>query len=358
VGYTAESVNRYRRLLLESAPGGNGISFLRNQYDAALWLLLGITGLVLLIACSNLSNLMLARATARQREFAVRAAMGAPRLRLLRQALCESLLFAISGAALGLALSRVLSGAVARFLSTEDNPLQLDLSMDARVLSFTAVAGIAACALFGLMPALRASRAEPMAAMKSTARGLTADREGFSFQRALVVFQVAVSLVLVVGAMLFVRSFRNLMTLDPGFRERGILLATFDITKLGLSPRASHRFEHDLLAEIRSLPQVEAAATTSTFLIGGGMWSLGVHAGSTDWWARFTWVSPGHFALMEIAVLAGRDFNETDTEDSPKVAIVNQTFVRRFFGSANPIGRTFRSVTEPNYPEANIRLLA
>jgi putative ABC transport system permease protein len=357
VGYTADSVNRYRQLRLEAVPAGNGISFLRTDYNTALWLLLGITGLVLLIACSNLANLTLARATARQREFAVRVALGAPRIRLVRQALSESLLLATAGAAFGLVVARLLSSAVARFLGTEDDPLHLDLSMDTRVLAFTATATIAACVLFGLLPALRASRAEPMAAMKTGGRGLTADRERFSLERALVVFQVAISLVLVVGALLFVRSFRNLMTLNPGFRERGILLASFDLSKLGLAPRASKRLENDLLGEIRSLPQVEAAATTTTVLIGGGMWSLGVHAGNINEFARFTWVSPGHFALLEIPVLAGRDFNRNDTEDSPKVAIVNQTFVRHYFANANPIGRTFHSVTEPNYPETEYQIV-
>jgi putative ABC transport system permease protein len=357
VGYAAESVERYRRLSLEALPAGNGISMLRSQYDTALWLLLGITGLVLLIACSNLANLMLARAAARQREFAVRVALGAPRMRLVRQALCESLLLATAGATLGLALSRLLSGAVARFLSREDNPLHLDLSMDARVLWFTATVTITACLLFGLLPALRASRAEPMAAMKGGGRGLTGDRERFSFQRALVVSQIAVSLVLLVGALLFVGSFRNLVMLDPGFRERGILLASFDMSHLGLSPGAGKRLEREVLGEIRSLPQVEAAATTTTVLIGGGMWSLGLDVGGTGGWARFTWVSPGHFALLETPVLAGHDFQAGDTEASPKVAIVNQTFVRRYFGKANPIGRTFRSRSEPNYPETEYQIV-
>ena len=357
VGYSAQSVVQYRQLSLEAVPGANGISFLRTQYETSLWLLLGITGLVLLIACSNLANLMLARATARQREFAVRVALGAPRMRLLRQALCESFLLAVTGSVLGLALSRALSATVTHFLSTEANPLHLDLSADARVLAFTAVVMMAACLLFGIVPAVRASRAEPLAAMKGGGRGLTADRERFSLQRILVVFQVTVSLVLLVGALLFVRSFHNLMTLDPGFRERGILLAYFDVTKLGLSPRASKQFERDLLNEIRRLPQVEAAATTSTVVIGGGMWSLGVRAGNTNWWARFTWVSPGHFALLETPILVGRDFNASDTEDSPKVAIVNQAFARQVFGTASPIGQTFRSITEPNYPETRYEIV-
>lgn len=357
VGYTSASVERYRHLSLEALPAGNGISFLRTQYDTALWLLLGITGLVLLIACSNLANLMLARTTARQKEFAVRTALGAPRYRLLRQSLSESLLIAAVGTALGLALSRLLSEVVAGFLGTEENPLHLDMSLDIRVLAFTVAVAIAACILFGLVPALRASRAEPIEAMNAAGRGLTADRERFSFQRLLVVLQIAVSLALVMGALLFVRSFRNLITLDPGFRQNGIVLAGFDLSHLGLSAPASRRLERDLLSEIRSVPRVEAAATTTTVLIGGGMWSLGVQVGSTDGWARFTWVSPGHFQLLETPVLAGRGFNANDTESAPKVAIVNQTFVRQYFGNANPIGTIFRSRREPNYPETAYRIV-
>jgi predicted permease len=360
VGYSAESVANYRKVRLEAVPAANGISFLRGEYDTSLWLLLGITGLVLLIACSNLANLMMARSTARQREFAVRVALGAPRRRLVRQALSESVLVAFAGAVLGLALSQFLSSAVTRFLSTENNPLQLDVGTDARVLAFTVALAIAVCILFGLGPALRASRAEPLAAMKGGGR-VTAGRERFSFQRLLVTLQIAVSLVLLVGAVLFVRSFRNLMTLDPGFRERGILLADFDLSKLRLPARASKPFERDLLTGVRSLPQVEAAATTTTVVIGGGMWSLGVRIGRTAGWGRFTWVSPGHFALLETPVLAGRDFNQSDSEGSPRVAIVNQTFVRRYLGNANrnanPIGRTFRSMAEPNYPEVEYQIV-
>jgi len=358
VGYSAKSVVGYRKLRLEAVPAANGISSLRGQYDTSLWLLLGITGLVLLIACSNLANLMVARSSARGREFAVRLALGASRIRLVRQALCESLVLAAAGGALGLAIARSLSAGITRFLGTEAAPLPLDLGFDWRVLAFSAGAAIGACVLFGLLPALRASRIDPGAAIKGGGRGLTADRERFSFQRFMVAAQVAFSLVLLVGALLFVRSFRNLVTLDPGFRERGILQANFDMSHAGLSPAAIKPFQRDFLEEIRSMPQVEAAATTTTFLIRNGMWSLGVRVGTTDGDSRFTWVSPGYFQLLETPLLAGRDFNAGDTETSPKVAIVNQTFARRYFGSVNPVGKVFRSRAEPNYPEAQYEIVA
>jgi predicted permease len=356
-GYSAESLQDHKKLRLEALPAGTGISWLRTQYDRPLWLLLGITGLVLLIACANLANLTLARTSARDREFALRAALGASRGRLIRQLLCESLLLAMSGAALGLGLARVLSGAIVRFLTTEGDPLYLEFRIDWRMLAFTAGVAIAACVIFGLAPALRSSQAQLGEAIKTGGRGMTADRGRFSFQRLLVIVQISVSLVLVVGALLFVRSFRNLTALDPGFREKGILLAFFDMTGLHVPAGAVKPLDRELLDEVHSIPQVEAAATTTNILIGGGMWSLGVRLGSVEDESRFTWVSPGYFETLQIPLLAGRGFNRSDTESSPKVAIVNQTFVRHFLGGADPIGKTFRSSAEPNYPEAEYQIV-
>ena len=356
-GYSARALETYRKFRLEAAPAGNGVSSLRDQYDTSLWLLLGITGLVLLIACANLGNLMLARAGARQREFAVRLALGASRGRLIRQSLAESLLVAATGAALGLGLARVLSQSIIWFLTTENDVPQLDLSTDWRMLAFTAAVATLACLAFGLAPALRSSQTEPGAVIKSGGRSVTQGRERFSVQRLLVVVQISVSLVLVVGALLFVGSFRNLMTLDPGFREKGILLAFFDMSHLRLPDAQAKPFERQLLEEVRSIPQVEAAATTTEVLLGGGSWTLGIHAGGVEDGSKFTWVSPGHFKTLETPILAGHDFSENDTATSPKVAIVNQTFVHRFFGDASPIGKTFRTSPEPNFPATEYQII-
>ncbi len=356
-GYSAKSLETYKKFRLEAVSGKNGTSGLRRQYDTSLWLLLGITGLVLLIACTNLANLVLARASARQREFAVRLALGASRGRLIRQSLCESLLLAFLGAALGLALARMLSTVILSFLTVEGDPVHLDLSLDWSMLAFTASVALAACVVFGLAPAFRSSQTEPGVAIKSGGRSLTADRERFSLQRFLVVVQISVSLVLLVGALLFVRSFRNLMTLDPGFRSQGILIAFFDMTHMRLPAAQISLFERSLLDEIRSIPQVEAAATTTNILVGGGSWTLGIRLGSVEGASKFTWVSPGHFQTLRTAILAGRDFNTNDTETSPKVAIVNQTFVRRYLGGTDPIGKTFRTAAEPNYPEAQYQIV-
>src|SRR5258708_25118892 len=223
-GYGTESLNSYRKYRLAAYPAGNGVSELRKIYDTSLWLLLGITGLVLLIACANLANLMLARASTREREMAVRLALGASRWRLIRQLLSEGLVLAAAGATLGVALAAAFSRSLVRLISTEDNQLQLNLSMDWRVLAFVAPLAILPCAIFVLAPAFRSSRAEPGAALKAGSRGMTAGAERLSFQRMLVGSQIAVSLVLLVGALLFVRSFRHLMTLAPRFRQKGILI--------------------------------------------------------------------------------------------------------------------------------------
>jgi predicted permease len=356
-GYSAASLATYKRFRLQAVPAGNGVSELRDQYDTSLWLLLGTTGLVLLIACANLGNLMLARASARQREFAVRLALGASRGRLIRQSLSESLLLAAAGAALGLTLAGMLSKIIVSFLTVEGESLHLDLSMDWRMLAFTITVAVFACLLFGLAPALRSSQTEPGAAIKSGGRGLTADRERFSLQRLLVVIQIAVSLTLVVGALLFVRSFRYLMTLDPGFRPQGVLLAFLDLTNLRLPPPEIKPFERQMLEEVRSIPQVEGAATTTNVLIGAGSWRLGVRIGRMEDQSKFTWVSPGSFQTLGTPILAGRDFNRNDAETAPRVAIVNQRFVRRFLGGADPIGKTFRTLPEPNYPETEYQIV-
>jgi predicted permease len=329
------------------------VSRLREAYDRSLWMLLGLTGLVLLIACANLSNLMSARAGAREREFTVRLALGAGSGRLIRQALAEGLLLATAGAVVGLAFAAAFSRSILRFLETKGNRLDLNLALDWRMLAFTAALTSLTCVLLSVAPALRAGRAQPAAAIKAGARGLTTDRRRFGFQRLLVVVQVSVSLVLVAGAFLFVGSFRRLVTMDTGFRAQGVLQATFELGKQNLEETV----QRQLLAEVRATPQVESAATTSNFLIGGGVWSLIVQSEAANQDARFTWVSPGFFETLQTPILAGRDFTTNDSRTSPKVAIVNEIFAHTFFPRANPIGRTFRTIAEPNFPEAEYEVV-
>jgi len=353
-GYSSSNTEMYRNFRLTALPAGQGVSRLRTSYGTSLWLLLGITGLVLLIACANLANLMLARANVREREIAVRVALGASRGRLIRQTLSESLLLAGSGAMLGAGMARLMSRSLLSFLNTEGNILRLDLSSDWRVLTFTASVAVLTCIVFGIAPALRASQIEPVAAMRSGGRGLT-NRERYSFQRFFVIGQIAISLALLAGALLFVRSFRNLITLDAGFRQNGILFVDTEFEGLRLPRERRVSFQTNLLEQIRSLPQVESAAISTYKPLTGPGWSQGVRVpgaqGEQEGGSRFTYVSPGYFKTMEIPVIAGRDFNDFDTATSRQVVLVNETFARRFFANRNPVGALMRSVAEPDYPE-------
>jgi predicted permease len=353
-GRDPRTIETYKHFRLAAYPAAQGVSWLRESYDRSLWLLLGITGLVLLIACANLANLMLARASTRERELAVRLALGASRARLVRQLLAESALLAAAGTALGIALAQSISGVLVWSISTESSSVNLNTAMDWRVLLFAAGVAILTCAVFGVLPALRAAQAQPSAAMKAGGRGMTAGpAQGaprFSLQRLMVVTQISVSLVLLVAALLFVRSFRNLMTFDPGMREGGITVAFLGFWQSNLPPQRWAEFSRELLDEVHATPGVLDAATTTNTPLMGSSWAHGVHIGPVEGNSMFTWVSPGYFNTMGIPVVRGRGFNQNDTGASTRVAVVNQTFARKFLGGADPIGRTLRAMTEPDYP--------
>lgn len=349
-GYDVSTSAQYRKFRLGAYPASAGVSYLRKTYDSSLSLLLGITGLVLLIACANLGNLMLARASTREREIAVRLALGAGRTRLLRQLLIESSLLAAIGASLGVGLAQLLSRILVKSLSTEDNAVTLATGMDWRVLLFAASAAVLTCLVFGTVPAFRASGADPVTAMKTGGRGMTTNRERFSMQRMMVVLQISVSLVLLFAALLFVRSFDNLMTFNPGLREQGITLAFIGFQKSHVPRTHMEEFKRELVENVRAVPGILSAATTTTVPLLGSSWTHVVTAGGAEGASRFTWVSPGYFETMGIPLLSGHAFGPRDTGSSPGVAIVNQTFVRRFMNGANPIGQALRTHAEPEYP--------
>jgi len=301
--------------------------------------------------------LMLARASTRDREMAVRLALGASRWRLVRQLLSEGLLLAASGAVLGIALAEIFSRSLIRFLSMDGATIQLDLSLDWRVLGFTGLVAALTCLVFGLVPAVRSSGTSPGAVLKSGSRGTTAGQERFSFQRLLVVSQLAVSVVLLVGALLFVQSFRNLATIDPGFRVRGILITTVDFRRMELAPKRVPAHIRELLAQIRSLPAVEAAASSTHILLNGTSWNLGVRVNGQEGSSKFTWVSPEYFRTLGIPVLSGRDFDERDRLTSPRVAVVNEAFAARYLSGQNPIGKVLRTNAEPGFPEVEYEIV-
>ena len=356
-GYSTNAVERYKSFRLAAYPASGGVSALRSQYDASLRLLLGVTALVLLIACANLANLMLARASAREREIAVRAALGASRGRLFRQLLAESALLAALGSVMGVALAQVLSRVLVWSLSTESGSVSLSLATDWRVLVFAAAAGGLTCVVFGALPAIRGTRVEPLAAMKAGGRGMSAGRDRLFLQRLMVATQIAVSLVLLVGALLFVRSFRNLMTFDPGMRQGGIVVGFFGFEQSQVPRERLGDFQRDLLEEVRGVPGVLEAATTTNVPLWGPSWGHGITAGDTEGSSMFTWVSPGYFRTMGIALMRGRDFGPGDTASALRVAVVNQAFVQKLLGGGDPIGRTLRTHPEPNYPATEYEIV-
>jgi len=341
--YQEDNRKKYLSQKLDAYPGATGLSQLRGQYESPLWLLLAISGLVLVIACANLANLLLARASAREKEIAVRLALGAARGRVVRQLLTESLLLAIAGAALGIVLARVLSAALVRYLTTQSGTMFLELAMDWRVLGFTAGLAVLTCVLFGLAPALKATSAAPAAIVSLAGRGLTTTRERFSLRRGLVVIQVSLSLVLLVGAVLFVRSLRNILTLDAGFQRNGMVVMDIGYAGLNLPPERRVAFRELLLERVRALPGVTGAADTSIVPVRGFGWQNDVVVGGkeSDTFVLESNISPGYFRTTGTPILLGRDFDERDNQQSPKVAIVNEEMAKKLFGG-DALGKTFQ----------------
>lgn len=342
--YDADRAKRFLAMKLGAYPGDTGLSGLRTNYETPLWLLLAIAALVLLIACANLANLMLARAGAREREIAVRLALGAARGRLVRQLLTESLLLAAGGAVLGIVLANGLSRFLVSYLSGDSGRIFVSLATDWRVLGFTAGLAVLTCIVFGLMPALKATSAPPARVMSLAGRGNTATRERFSLRRSLVIMQVALSLVLVFTALAFASSLRKILTLDAGFQRDGVLLMDFDYSRLNLPPLQRPVYAESLLDRLRALPGVDGAAETEELPMGGGYWNdrVIVNDKPSEKYINMSRISSGYFKTMGTPLLAGRDFDERDNYNAPRVAIVNQEFARKVLGMENPVGRTYQ----------------
>jgi len=340
--YRPETARNYLNNKLVATPGGTGVSNLRRTYTSPLWILMAISGLVLLIACANLANLLLARASIREREMAVRLAIGASRGRLIGQLLVESLLLAILGVGFGALAAVGLSRGLVALLTTENNRLFVNLHMDWQILGFAAALGLTTCLLFGLLPAMRATRVAPAASIRSGGRGMTAGRERFSARRALVVAQVAMSLVLLVGAMLFVRSFQKLVNVETGFQSEGILALSVDMRKAAYGPERIAVVWDEVTAALRNQPGVVSAASVGFTPISGSAWDGQVRpAGSTGETKRtyFNRIGPDYFRTMGTPMVAGREFTDRDTRKAPQVMVINEVFAERVFPGQNPVGR-------------------
>ena len=356
--YPPVSVNKYLESRLEAVEGGAGYSTLRENYERPLWLLLAIAGLVLLIACANLANLLLARASTREREIAVRQAVGASRARIVRQLLIETLLLTLMGTTLAAILAQGLSRFLVSLIGTGLNSVFLDLTPDWRVLGFTSGVAVLTCLLFGLTPALRATRIELSAVMKATGRGLTGGR-GLTLRRALVVLQVALSLVLVASALLFTRSLNKLLTIDAGFNQEKLLVARVGFRRLSIAPERRIEFKAQLLERIKAVPGVESVAESDTLpLTGGGrsnvVWMEGNLDDKID--VSFNRVGVDYFHTLQLPLRGGREFNSHDNLSAPKVAIVNETFAR-MLRQTTPVGRRLVVETTPNEPETTYEIV-
>ncbi|HTB15181.1 MAG TPA: ABC transporter permease [Bryobacteraceae bacterium] len=344
--YKPEDQANYRKRSFDTKPVANGLSDVRNKYQLALTVLMVITGAVLLIACVNVANLLLARSAARQREIAIRMALGSGRGRLIRQLLTESLVLSLTGAALGILFAQWGARLLVGFLSDGAN-VYLNLTLDFRVLAFTAGVAMLTGLLFGLAPAWKGTRVDPQSAMKANARGVI-EGSRFGLGKALVVLQVALSLVLVVGAGLMLTTFFKLETLDSGFERGHILLTSVDLRNGHYPPERRGAVYREILEHLRALPGVRSVSDSGMVPISGSTWNQILQfenytsKARYDTLVNFNQVSEGFFDTFGTLLIAGRDFNARDIPESPQVAVVNQTLVKKFFAAENPIGKRFR----------------
>lgn len=343
----AEAAAQYRESTFGVVPFAKGLQGLSRTYGDALLILMAIVGAVLLIACANIANLQLARGAARRHEIGVRLALGASRSRLIRQLLTEGLLLSLAGAAFGLLFAHWGSRVLVGFLARHNQVVALDLTPDLRVLAFTFLAGALTGLLFGLAPAWRAAHVDPLATLKPSGRGAAEGHSRFSTSRALVVAQIALSLVMIAGAGLLLSSWRRIVSLDPGFRSEGVLLVSV-ATGLARIPAEQRGMTYSrILERLRAIPGVAVASVAWRTPFGGNARIPIDVEGFTppsgdDARVQMNQVSEGYFATLRTPILAGRDFNQGDTPALPEVAIVNEELARKFFGGARALGQHFR----------------
>jgi putative ABC transport system permease protein len=344
---SADTKARYLAAPIAVLPAALGTSAMRARYREPLLAIMIVVVLVLLIACANIANLLLTRAAARRHEFSVRFALGASRWRLARQLVVESLLLSGVGGLIALAIAHWGSGLLVRQLSTHANTVFLDVQLDWRVLAFTAGVTSLAALLFGIVPALRASRAEPIEAIREHGRGAVGDRR-VGFAAALVAGQVAMSLVLVATAGLFVRTFASLVTLDLGFDRDPVLIAQLDVRASGAEPAQRAALYGRMAGVARTLAGVSHASVSAITPVSGSLIDVVVEIENgppltlPQNVSYRNVITPDWFATYGTRMIAGRDFDPRDRLASPLVTIVNETFARKFLQGGNAIGRRIR----------------
>ena len=332
---------------VELMPAQRGLAELRKQFSSPLQVLMGIVGIVLLIACANVANLLLARATVRQKEISIRLALGASRLRLIRQLLTESLLLALFGGGIGFLFAYWGAQFLLGFIPPQGAPLTLQLSPDARILVFTAAVSLLTGILFGLAPAWRATRVQLNATLKDKKQSLSGGQGRLGFGKVLIVSQIALSLLLLIGAGLFVRSLQKLRHVETGFNNWDHILL-FSIDCYGTAyqgPRLS-ALHQELLEKMNALPGVRSASLSTATPVRGvvdatRIFVSGTKPRSENDEINVSVVAPRYFETMGMPLVAGRDFNPQDGEQSHKVALVSESMARRYFPNENPLGRRF-----------------
>jgi predicted permease len=360
---TADQQRRYLASALAVISAASGRSDLRGRLEQPLLVLLGATAIVLVLACVNVANLYLARGFARRRETALRLALGASRGRIVRELLVQSLILALGGAALGLLIAPGVIRALVSFLPTATSGIDLVTDINLRVFAFALAAACVTAVLFSLAPAFRAARAHPSLALKEESYSVSG---GVGLRKILVVGQIALALVLLIGAGLFVRTLASLRAKGPGFATANTVLLRIDASRSGFDAQRASRLMHTLLDRFRALPEVEKASISVAELLAGGSWNQQATIDNgrrivTDRVVHCNAISPGFFDTLGVPILAGRDFTEHDARDDAEViaieksedfpfrsAIINESLARRYFGNANPIGARLGLGNQPD----------
>src|ERR1700685_2229516 len=334
---------------LRLVDGSQGFNWTRSTFAQPIAVLMGIVGLVLLIACLNLANLLLARATGRQKEFAVRLSLGASRSQVISQLMTESLAIAICGGLLGLIISAWLIHILLAYLNAGTSAGEgLHVALDSTVLCFCAGLSLFTAVLFGLGPAWQSAKSDVLSGLKEASGSAIAGGERALLRKSLVVAQVALSLVILFAAGLLTRTLSKLNTIDLGFHPPLVLTLSVDPAMSGHAPAQMNRIFDEILGRLRATPGIAAASLAVMSPLSGSMISLPVEISghihkSSDVQTNFNMISPNYFKTLNQALLSGRDFDDRDVEKAPGVAIVNQFFAAQYMPGRNPVGRHFKA---------------
>ncbi len=331
---------------VEVRPTNTGLGQMEGPVIGFMSVLMAVVALVLLIACANVASMALSRAAMRRKEIAIRLALGARRGRIIRQLLTESVILFLLGGTAGLLLAAWLNDLLLKFKPPVSFTIELDLGIDARVLCFTLLVSLATGVIFGLMPAIQASKPDVLPALKDEAANGSYRRS--RLLGAFVVGQVAVSLVLLVTTGLFLRSLQHARALDPGFNPERILNTSFDLSIQGYQEEKGRNFYGQLLERLRAMPGVEAASLARLVPLNGGNMQTGINVegreppdGRRALYTDFNVVSPDYFTTLGLNLLRGRQFSEADRKGAPEVAVVNETMARRYWPNDNAVGQRF-----------------